>query len=360
MKRSIRALVVALGVCAAAANAQTAPPSGGPQGANIFEVAKEQVERQQTQPLNNAPVWREVNSGKAHTTTDRGPEAGVLIQSEGEAWRQLRPPLYSAGGALVAGVVVLLALYYLVRGPIRTSAPFTGKKIERFSPAQRIVHWTMAITFILLGVTGLILTFGKFVLLPVIGYTLFGWLASVAKNLHNFVSPVFLVSIPVAIIVYLRDNLPTAQDIRWMASLGGLLNRGEAMPAARFSGAQKLYFYGMVCFLSVVSMVSGLLMLFPNYFELARAQMQLANTVHLISGILAIAMALPHIYLGTIGNVGAYEGMREGYVDETWAKEHHRLWYDDVMAGRARGAPGASASTTPVPPAGAVAPGHSD
>jgi formate dehydrogenase subunit gamma len=345
VKRTIRALVVALGFGTALALAQTSAPSGGPQSASIFDIAKEQVERQQSQPLNNAPVWREVNSGKAHTTNIKGPEAGVLIQREGEAWRQLRPSIYSTGGVLFAVVLALLAAFYLVKGPIRTSVPFTGKTIERFTPVDRITHWTMAISFVVLGLTGLIMTFGKFVLLPVVGYTLFGWLASVAKNTHNFIAPVFLVSIPIAILVYIRDNLPNAQDIKWAMSLGGLLNRGEPMPAGRFSGSQKLYFYGLVCFLSIISILSGLVMLFPN-FEFTRAQMQLANTVHLITAMLSIAMALPHIYLGTVGNVGAYEGMRQGRVDETWAREHHPLWYDDVVAGRVRGASGSGAAPT--------------
>ena len=51
----------------------------------------------------------------------------------------------------------------------------------------------------------------------------------------------------------------------------------------------------------------------------------------------ADSRALAHIYLGTIGTEGAYQGMREGVVDETWAKEHHGLWYDDVKSGKRPG-----------------------
>jgi formate dehydrogenase subunit gamma len=39
--------------------------------------------------------------------------------------------------------------------------------------------------------------------------------------------------------------------------------------------------------------------------------------------------------------------MRTGYVDETWAEQHHKLWYDDIKAGRipAHRTPVANAST---------------
>jgi formate dehydrogenase subunit gamma len=62
--------------------------------------------------------------------------------------------------------------------------------------------------------------------------------------------------------------------------------------------------------------------------------MQIANVVHIISAVLVASMSLFHIYIGTIGMEGAYEAMRTGYVDDTWAKEHHDLWYDDIQSGK--------------------------
>jgi formate dehydrogenase subunit gamma len=64
--------------------------------------------------------------------------------------------------------------------------------------------------------------------------------------------------------------------------------------------------------------------------------MQLANVVHVIAAYLAIALASVHIYLGTIGMTGAFRAMKDGYVDESWAKHHHLRWYEDVVAGRSR------------------------
>lgn len=337
MKRTIRALTAAALLCATTAFAQQASaPSGGPQAMNIFEVAKEQVERQQTQPGNNAPVWREVASGRAHYTSLPGREMGVLIQSEGEAWRQLRPSLYSAGGGLIAIALVLLMAFYVVRGPIRVEEKPTGRFIRRFTTTERIAHWSMGLSFVVLAITGLVLTFGKYLLLPVIGYTLFGWLATLSKNLHNFVGPIFSVVLPVFIVIYVRNNIPASYDFKWIAQLGGLLTpKGQHLPAGKFNAGEKALFWLLVCVLCLILVVSGLVLNFPN-FEQTRQQMQLANTVHLVAALLGIAMACFHIYLGTIGHKGAYEAMRYGYVDESWAREHHPDWYEDVKAGRAR------------------------
>jgi formate dehydrogenase subunit gamma len=59
-----------------------------------------------------------------------------------------------------------------------------------------------------------------------------------------------------------------------------------------------------------------------------------ANLVHASVASVLIAMALGHIYLGTVGLAGAYQAMREGTVDESWAKEHHEIWYNEVKSGK--------------------------
>jgi formate dehydrogenase subunit gamma len=66
--------------------------------------------------------------------------------------------------------------------------------------------------------------------------------------------------------------------------------------------------------------------------------------IHSISAVLFIALALGHIYVGTIGIEGAYATMRTGQADEVWAKEHHEYWDNDVMAGKGVAA-GSSPST---------------
>jgi formate dehydrogenase subunit gamma len=316
-------------------------------GDEAGEQAAQQVERQQTQPLNNAPVWREVRSGVPAETAVIGRETNVLIQptmklpgfpavSAGEAWRLARPPLSTAGGALIALSLLALAGFYRWRGSIEVHDKPTGRLIRRFSPAERIAHWSVAISFSVLGITGLVMGLGKYVLIPVFGHTLFAWLAEVSKALHNFTGPVFAVFLPILIAIFIRDNLPKGYDLEWLKTFGGMLSKGAAdAPSGRFNAGEKILFWVLPCFLSVILVVTGLILDFPN-FDQTRRVMQQANLVHLISALLGITVAFFHIYLGTVGQRGAYQAMRTGYVDEAWAKEHHSYWYADVKAGRSR------------------------
>jgi formate dehydrogenase subunit gamma len=222
--------------------------------------------------------------------------------------------------------------------------------IERFSSLERIAHWTMAISFCILAVSGLTMLFGKYVLLPLIGHTLFGWLATLGKNLHNFVGPIFMFSIAVSVVTFIRDNFPRAYDFIWLAKVGGVFS-GEVVPSGRFNAGEKIWFWAGVIGLGTVSCASGLVLDFPN-FDQSRALMMLANVVHVIAALVFIAWSFTHIYLGTVGTTGAYEAMRNGYVDETWAREHAEYWYDDVKAGKRAlpsGTPGAAAAATAPP-----------
>jgi formate dehydrogenase subunit gamma len=165
---------------------------------------------------------------------------------------------------------------------------------------------------------------------------LFAWLADVSKALHNFTGPVFAVFLPILIAIFVRDNLPKAYDLEWMKTFGGMLSKeGGDTPSGRFNAGEKILFWVLPCFLSVILVVTGFILDFPN-FDQNRSVMQQANLVHLISALLGITVAFFHIYLGTIGQRGAYQAMRTGYVDEAWAKEHHSHWYADVKAGRSR------------------------
>ncbi|MBK5104936.1 MAG: formate dehydrogenase subunit gamma [Burkholderiales bacterium] len=311
-----------------------------------------QAQRQQVQPGNNAPTWRKARSSEEGYTSTKGRETGVLIQSEGETWRQLRNgPLTKYGGWLVVLMLVALGVFYAARGPIGLHSPPTGKMIERFSAFERIAHWSMAISFCVLALSGLTLLFGKHILLPVIGYTLFSWLAELSKTMHNFVGPIFLFSIIVFVLKFIGDNWPRAYDLTWLVKGGGVLT-GEVVPSGRFNAGEKIWFWGGVIGLGAASCVSGLVMDFPN-FDQTRGVMMIANVVHVVAGLWYIMWAATHIYLGTVGTTGAYEAMRDGYVDETWAREHAQYWYEDVKAGRRAlpsGETGAAATTTTAPP----------
>ncbi len=312
------------------------------------EAIKAQQQRQISQPGNNAPVWREVRKeGEEHYTSIKGRETGVLVQSAGETWRRIRNgPVTFYGGWLVALTILAILAFYLWKGSVKLHDRPTGRLIRRFTPVEQVVHWSAAISFCVLGISGLIMLFGKHILLPVMGYTLFAWLTLLGKNLHNFIAPFFILSVVVMIFMWLRDNLPRAYDWQWFRRFWGFFSRGEHIPSGRFNAGEKVWFWFGVIGLSVVVSWSGVILLFPN-FDQTRAVMQDAWIWHACAALLYIAMSLGHIYMGTIGVEGAYGNMRTGYTDETWAREHHSIWYDEVKSDRTRAPGGAVPAGAP-------------
>ncbi len=339
-----------------------APPAdaGAIKSQNIFEVrpdasqepgyaVQSNGERARVQPGNNAPMWRQVGSGVAGYSSlpkSQAPEAGVLIQpyvqypgsrltNAGEAWRQVRNQwIIPYGGSLVLMVLVAIALFHWRIGPMKVKEPYTGRKVERFTPFERSAHWANAIAFSILAISGLVMAFGKFFLLPVMGITLFGWLSYVLKNAHNFAGPLFTVSLLVVIFTFMRDNLPAKGDLNWFLKGGGLIG-GQEVESGRFNGGEKVTYWGGVFGLGLIAVLTGLFLnhLLP-VFAYDRSNMQIALMVHAVSNVAMICMFLGHIYMGTLGTKDAYEGMRTGYVDEGWAKEHHSLWLEDIKSGK--------------------------
>lgn len=317
-------LGVALSLFASLALAQT----GAPEPSNV----QEQQKRQATQPGNNAPVWRDVRSGQENYTSIKGRETGVLVQSAGETWRRVRNgPVTFYGGLLVVLVVAAILGFYSIFGAVKLRDRPTGRLIQRFTRLDQVVHWSVAISFCILGLSGLIMFFGKHVVLPVIGYTLFAWLTALSKNLHNFVAPIFIVSVAAMIVLYVRYNLPRAYDLKFLLNAFAVMAKGKHIPSGKFNGGEKVWFWGGVVVLSIVVTWSGLILLFPN-FDQTRAVMQEAWIWHACAALLYISISFGHMYLGTIGLEGSYQAMRTGYVDETWAKEHHQYWYDEMKA----------------------------
>ena len=299
----------------------------------IVNQANEEAVRQAIQPGNNAPVWREVRSGAGAYASIPGREVNVLVQEQGQEWRARRNGFWLViSGWLLVATLAVLAIAYVVMGTVRLEAPETGRRLLRFTRVERWVHWTVAITFSILAISGLVMLFGKNILLPIIGYTLFSMLAVLAKNLHNFLGPLFFVSVLVMFFTFLRNNWPRSWDLNWLIHLGGLIGK-KHIPSGKYNAGEKLWFWGGVLVLGLVVSLSGLVLDFPN-FDQTRQTMQTANIVHLIATSLFMAAGLGHIYLGTLGVAGAYKGMKTGVVDEEWAKEHHELWYDDIKAGR--------------------------
>ena len=329
-------------------------PSAAAPGASAATLAEPQsnetnAQRAKTQPGNNAPFWRGVrNSGTTPGSVNNMQvgERGVLVQeftqypgtkltTAGEAWRQLRNWwIIPIGGVIILFVVLAVALYYKIKGPIGGHGRQTGRVIERFTYFERVAHWSTAITFTILAVSGVVMSFGKFFLLPILGGQLFGWLTYALKTAHNFVGPLFAVSMVVMFFTYLPSNWPTRADWAWLIRAGGMLG-GEHPPSHRFNAGEKVVFWGGMLVLGVVVVVSGFALdkIVPG-LDLTRPQMQVVHIAHAVFSMFIIAMFIGHAYMGTIGVTGSWRAMKTGYVDEGWAEEHHRLWYDDIVTGK--------------------------
>ena len=339
-------LAPALAQNPAAADAK-APPVGFVAPADP-KPDESNAQRAKSQPGNNAPMWRAVrDSGdKPGISNLPGAEMGMLIQpfvqypgarltNAGEGWRQVRNQwILPYGGSLLLIVALALALFYWRKGSLGNDKANTGRVIERFTPFERAAHWTNAIAFVCLAVSGAVMAFGKFLLLPLIGGTLFGALTYALKTLHNFAGPLFAVSLLIVFITFVKDNLPSKGDLAWVLGGGGMFG-GHAAPSHRFNAGEKIIFWGGVLLLGAVVVGSGLVLdkLIPGLAYL-RGDMQVAHMIHAVATLLMMAMFAGHIYLGTVGMKGAYQAMRTGYVDEAWAREHHELWADDIQAGK--------------------------
>ena len=261
-------------------------------------------------------------------------KAAVLIQPAGRMWDYFHEVLLHWGGAIVIlGTIALLGLAYVIVGRVRIAAGRSGQKILRFKAFERYSHWLTAVSFVALGLTGLNITFGKIVLLPLIGPDAFSSLSQAAKYVHNFTSFTFMAGLVLIAVTFFRDNLLERVDIDWLRQGGGFI-KGKHASAGRFNLGEKLvYWFSLAAGIAVS--VSGLLLLFP-FYGTDIADMQLSQVVHAVVAILFVALILAHIYIGTLGMEGAFEAMGSGEVDLNWAKEHHDLWLARQLANQDR------------------------
>ena len=270
-------------------------------------------------------------------------KAAVLIQPAGRTWDYFHEVLLHWGGAIVIlGMIVILGAALLVMGRLRITAGRSGQKILRFKAFERFSHWLTAVSFVVLGLTGLNITFGKIVLLPLIGPDAFSNVSEAAKYVHNFTSFAFVAGLILIAVIFFRDNLFEKVDADWLKQGGGFIKSRHA-PAGRFNLGEKLV-YWLSLGAGVAVSASGFLLLFP-FFGTDIADMQLAQVIHAVVAVLFVALILGHIYIGTLGMEGAFEAMGTGEVDLNWAKEHHDRWLAQQLANENRQAqPSAAAA----------------
>lgn len=313
--------------------------------------------------------WRAVRQGEAGNVSIPDQKSATLVQSEGELWRSLRngPIALYASWALLA-IIVILCLFFAIRGRIKIEHGRSDKTITRFAGVERFGHWMLASSFIILALTGLNVMYGRYVLLPVIGAEAFAWLTMVGKYLHNYLAFAFMAGLAMIFVMWVKHNLPDRTDIKWILQAGGLFSKHLHPPAKKFNAGQKMIFWLTILGGLSVS-VSGWSLLFPytthffgGTFDVVNSifgtslptalsvlqEQQLATLWHSIMSVFLVCVIIAHIYIGSIGMEGAFDAMGSGEVDLNWAKEHHSLWVEEVLA-RQGDAGKSNAAPTPQP-----------
>ncbi len=281
-----------------------------------------------------ANFWRAVRQGIPGFTTVSSEGHKVLILNSGENWREIRNGLIMrASQWIILLALFAMALFYVIVGKDRLEKPRSGIKIERFTLLERILHWYTALAFIIMAITGLSMLLGRLFLIPIFGHWFVAVYIQGAKTLHNYCGPLLLAGIFVEMLSWMRYNIPSKTDLQWFRNMGGMLG-GPRTHAGRINAGEKGWFW--LVFLFGVGMgISGILLDFPIWGQ-SRFTMQLSHVTHVTLAVLFATASFGHIYVGTIGTEGVFEGMWTGCVDVVWAQQHNDLWYEEIVSDRER------------------------
>ena len=272
-----------------------------------------------------------------------------LIKPANRGWADIHGgPVRTANFVAVAGMLALLVVFYLIRGKIRIDSGPSSERIRRFGPMERFAHWLMAVSFIVLAITGLNLVFGRMVILPIFGEGAFGTLSTWGKIAHNYMGFAFMLGLILAFLYWVAHNIPDKVDMNWLSKGGGLFVKGVHPPAKKFNAGQKGIFWAVTIGGAALSF-TGVMLLFPEVAG-TEASWQLYQIIHGLVAAVLTAIIIAHIYIGSIGMEGAFDAMGSGEVDLNWAREHHSLWVDEVR-GKQPQASGDAASRPGTQPA---------
>jgi formate dehydrogenase subunit gamma len=317
--------------------------------ANAQTLSDVRTEAQGT--ANDSSFWQQIRKGTTGNVSIPDKKAATLIQSEGDSYRAFRNgPLSVYSAYALFGILLLLSLYFVIRGRIKIDHGKAGVTIERFNGLERFAHWLMAGSFVVLALSGLNMLFGKHVMMPVIGQEAFAAITLWGKYLHSYLSFAFMAGVVLAFVLWVVHNIPTLVDLKWLLKGGGLFSRGSHPDASKFNAGQKILFW-LVTILTILISLSGIALMFPfetafmaktfailNNFgfnlptDLAPLQEQQLNQMwHAMVGVAFIVVIIAHIYIGSVGMEGAFDAMGSGEVDVNWAREHHNLWVEEMQ-----------------------------
>jgi formate dehydrogenase subunit gamma len=328
MTRHATGLRNLVGVLALLVLALCSYPAAAQQPSSVDPNANAVSEQQLLQKLQTIRGVGRIPDTKSYT----------LEQPAGRDWRYFHNvTLRWIGAIAILGVLAVFVVFYLARGMVRIEGGRAGRTIVRFSGFERSVHWMTATCFVILALSGLNITFGRPLLLPLMSPEAFTAWSQWAKYAHNYLSFPFTLGVILIFFMWIAGNIPNRVDAEWLRRGGGLVGHDHP-PAERFNAGQKAIYWIVVLGGGAIA-VSGYALIFP-FYGTGIHTMQSAEMVHAVVAMLFIAAMLGHIYIGTIGMEGAFEAMGTGSVDVNWAREHHSLWLEeDAARTRSKGSP---------------------
>lgn len=204
-----------------------------------------------------------------------------------------------------------------------------SEHVKRYTPRERTNHWIIAISFILLAISGLALFHPAFFFLS----SLLGG-GTWSRILHPFLGVVMAVAFFFFAIGMWSQNRITAADREWRKRLGDVLcNKTQGLPEiGKYNIGQKYMFWTLVISIALL-LVSGIAIWQPWFTPLFPIFLvRLAALLHAVAGFVAILAIIIHIY-SAIWVKGSIRAMTRGTVTAAWARHHHPAWYKDVSKG---------------------------
>jgi formate dehydrogenase subunit gamma len=201
-----------------------------------------------------------------------------------------------------------------------------GDEIVRHKLSSRVIHWLVAVFFIVAILTGMPIWS------PVFGWMshLFGGL-SVCRWLHAWVGVAFAAATLVMFFHWLGQMRFDAHDAKFnVIEYLRFQERGDD-ETGKYNAGQKFFFW-MAVVTGLVLLLSGIVLWWPTYFSQGlRSASILVHDLCFIGFFMAI---VGHIYLGTVGEPGTFRSMTRGTVTRPWARLHHPRWYREVTGDR--------------------------
>lgn len=198
--------------------------------------------------------------------------------------------------------------------------------VRRYNVKERVNHWWVALTFILLALSGLAFFHPAFFFLT----NLLGG-GTWARILHPFIGLVMFASFLALAARFREQNRITPADREWRKHLGDILaNRARNLPEiGKYNILQKYLFWTLVTVIALL-LVSGVIIWQP-YFAPAfpLGLIRFAVLIHALAAFVAILSIIVHVY-AAIWTRGSIRAMTRGTVTVAWAKHHHPAWYKEI------------------------------